>query len=201
MKFATLVVDPPWKVAAGRTIGRYVREANGSQLFGVVDDKARKLAYNSMTLEQIASLELPAADDAHLYLWTINKYLRYAFNISEAWGFRYSTTLVWTKNPIGGGLGGPYGISTEFCLFCRRGTLRTKGRIPTTHFNWLRPYDLRGKPRHSAKPPGFFSMVEAVSPGPYAELFARDRRTGWNVWGDEVECDFNVAKRGQGGES
>jgi N6-adenosine-specific RNA methylase IME4 len=100
-------------------------------------------------------------------------------------GFKFSTLLTWAKNPMGGGLGGCYGISTEHVLFCRRGSLQSTARVSTTWFNWKRPYDKRGKPRHSAKPPEFFAMVETVSPGPRLEMFARDPRLGWSSWGNE----------------
>jgi N6-adenosine-specific RNA methylase IME4 len=141
-----------------------------------------------MTVEEIAALRVSdvAAEGAHLYLWTINRYVDDAFDIARAWGFKFSTLLTWAKNPMGGGLGGAYGISTEFCLFCRRGKLATLRDIGTTWFNWKRPYDERGKPRHSAKPMEFIAMVEQVSPGPYLEMFARDRRLGWDAWGNEV---------------
>jgi N6-adenosine-specific RNA methylase IME4 len=39
--------------------------------------------------------------------------------------------------------------------------------------------------QHSAKPDAFYDLVEAVSPGPYLELFARRARFGWSYWGDE----------------
>ena len=41
--------------------------------------------------------------------------------------------------------------------------------------------------------PGFLDLVEQVSPGPYLELFARRKRIGWDVWGDEVESDVEMA--------
>lgn len=186
-RYATIVADPPWQVAAGRTLGAYKMGDTG-QIFTVKDDAARKLSYPSMSLEEIKAVYVPAAKDAHLYLWTINRYLDAAFDVATAWGFKFSTMLVWAKTPFGGGLGGAYGISTEFCLFCRRGTLATKERIKGTWFNWKRPYDERGKPRHSAKPPAFLEMVERVSPGPYLEMFARDRRQGWDAWGNELEA-------------
>lgn len=192
MAYRVIVADPPWKVAAGRTIGRYEKQGD-KQLFGVKDNGARKLAYPSMTVDEIAALPVRdlAAPDAHLYLWVINKYLPQAFEIVQAWGFQYSTTLVWTKNPMGGGLGGAYGISTEYCLFCRRGSWPAKERISTTWFNWKRPYK-NGYPNHSAKPPEFLSMVERVSEGPYLELFARSKRPGWHAWGNEIESDIAI---------
>lgn len=191
-QFHTIVADPPWQVSAGRSIGRYEMR-DGRQLFGVTNDSARKLSYPSMTLDQISAL--PVADiakpDAHLYLWTINKYLQPAFEVMRAWGFQYSTTLVWAKKPMGGGLGGCYGLATEYCLFGRRSTLPAKTCIGRNWFDWKRPYK-NGYPNHSAKPPEFFDMVDSVSPGPSIELFAREKRPGWHAWGNEVESDIRL---------
>jgi N6-adenosine-specific RNA methylase IME4 len=91
-----------------------------------------------------------------------------------------------------GGLGGAYRVSTEFVIFARRGSLREISSVRGTWFNWKRPYNEQGKPKHSAKPPAFFDMVEAVSPGPRLELFARERRPGWAAWGNEVESDIDI---------
>ncbi|MCR4345699.1 MAG: MT-A70 family methyltransferase, partial [Sulfuricaulis sp.] len=179
MRYATIVADPPWEVKAGPLCGRMG--------FGDATGASRPLSYPSMSVAQISALPISAlaADDAHLYLWTINKYIEASFAVARAWGFQYSTLLTWAKNPMGGGLGGAYGISTEYVLFCRRGSLSSLGRTNTTWFNWKRPYDERGKPKHSAKPPEFQAMVERMSPGPYLELFARSGRAGWDAWGNE----------------
>jgi N6-adenosine-specific RNA methylase IME4 len=186
MKYHTIVADPPWHVTAGPLNGRE----------GFIDARSaptRALGYPSMTVDEIIALPVRtfAADEAHLYLWTINRYIREAFRVIEAWGFRYSTTLVWAKRPMGGGLGGAFGITTEFVLFCRRGHLRPLTKIHGTWFDWKRPYDHRGKPCHSAKPPAFIDMVEQVSPGPRLEMFARSNRLGWDTWGNE--CLTHIA--------
>lgn len=189
MRYATVVADPPWEVNAGPQVGRMG--------FGDATGKSRPLAYPSMSLTEIAALPVAelAANDAHLYLWTINRYVGAAFDVARAWGFEYSTILTWAKNPMGGGLGGCYGVSTEFVLFCRRGTLSAQTKIGTTWFNWKRPYDRRGKPRHSAKPSEFYDMVRRVSPGPHLELFARDARPGWDAWGNEYRTVSPTALR------
>ena len=182
-RYATIVADPPWKTMAGPLTGR--------EGFGDAQ-RSKPLPYPTMTVTQIMALPVRtvAADNAHLYLWTTNGYLRAAFAVARSWGFRYSTLLTWAKNVMGGGMGGAFGISTEHILFCRRGSLRAHGRVGGTWFNWKRPYDERGKPRHSAKPLEFYRLVEDVSPGPYLELFARDRRDRWHAWGNEVESDI-----------
>lgn len=35
-----------------------------------------------------------------------------------------------------------------------------------------------------------YDLIEACSPGPYLELFARFQRPGWTQWGDEVVEDL-----------
>jgi N6-adenosine-specific RNA methylase IME4 len=175
-RYATIVADPPWDVMAG--------PLNGREGFGDATGASRPLAYPSMTVAEIEALPVAgvAANDAHLYLWTTNGYLPAAFSVAKAWGFQYSTTLVWAKRVMGGGLGGAFGISTEFVLFCRRGRLQEQRKIKGTWFEWPRRYDLRGKPMHSRKPAAFLDMVEQVSPGPYLAMFARENRLGWDVY-------------------
>lgn len=180
--FRTIVADPPWQLKAG------------PGFFGRGDSRqgqgpSRNLAYKTMTVADICALPVQdvAARDAHLYLWTVNAYLPAAYEVARAWGFTPSTMLTWCKAPMGSGLGGAYGISTEFCLFARRGSLASTGKTNTTWYRWKRPYDERGKPRHSAKPHAFTELVESMSPGPYVELFSRatQPRSGWSYWGDE----------------
>ena len=77
-----------------------------------------------MSVDEIAAL--PVRDlsdnhdgDAHLYLWTIDAYLRAAFDVAEAWGFHHSTTILWCK-PAQVAIGGCWPQNAEFVLFCRR---------------------------------------------------------------------------------
>lgn len=196
MTYRTIVVDPPWPVSgAGRPLsGGPGSHVDWSLRVGVA--ASRPLPYATMTVAEISAMRvsgLAHEDGAHLYLWTTNRFLGEAFDVLRTWGFAYSTTLVWAKRPMGGGLGGAYGISTEFVLFARRGTLAAESRVTGTWFPWKRPYDERGKPRHSAKPGDFYSMVESVSPGPRIELFARAARPGWDVWGDQAPDGLTYA--------
>jgi N6-adenosine-specific RNA methylase IME4 len=136
-----------------------------------------------MSTDEIKALPVHdlANQDAHLYLWTTNRYLPDAFDVLRTWGFAYSKTLVWCKTPMGLGLGGTWAQSTEYVLFGRRGTLSTLTKFDTNWWNWTRT----ANGRHSAKPDAFLDMVEQASPGPYVELFARRARFGWDYWGNE----------------
>jgi N6-adenosine-specific RNA methylase IME4 len=180
VRYATIVADPPWDVKAGPPLPTIEGWENKTE------SATRDLAYPKMSVQEISGLDVPADRHAHLYLWTINAYVDAAYDVARAWGFTPSTLIVWAKNPMGGGLGGAFGITTEFVLFARKGSLRHTGRVVGTWFNWKRPYDARGKPKHSSKPPAFLDLVEQVSPGPYLEMFARSNRLGWETWGNEA---------------
>lgn len=173
--YRTIVADPPWHYDQGGP-----HNGNG---WGTAGRAAIAVPpYSSMSIEEIAALRpgVIAEGDSHLWFWTTNAYLRPAFDIVTAWGFRHSQTLTWCKTPRGIGPGGAFSNTTEFVLFCRHGSLKPLDRIDTTWFNWPRR-------AHSEKPPAFFDLVERVSPGPYVELFARQPRLGWDHWGYGVE--------------
>jgi N6-adenosine-specific RNA methylase IME4 len=153
-----------------------------------------------MELEEI--LELPigrlAAARSHLYLWVPNALLMEGLRVMKAWGFTYKSNIVWFKvrkdgGPDGRGVGFYFRNVTELVLFGVRGSMRTlkPGR---TQVNML----ATRKREHSRKPDEIYNIIEACSPGPYLELFARFQRDGWFQWGNEdVEqnSELNVARR------
>ena len=180
MRYCTIVADPPWDVMAGPAwTGK-----TGIDRRGI--GPSRTSSFATMSVWQIAALPVSdlAERDAHLYLWAINAHLEAAYMVARAWDFRPAQLLTWAKTPRGFGLGGAYTSTTEFILFCRRGTLKATSRMDSSWFNWKRPESETG-PLHSRKPEHFLDMVEQVSPGPYVELFARRHRLGWDVWGNE----------------
>ena len=46
------------------------------------------------------------------------------------------------------------------------------------------------KREHSRKPDEIISIIEACSPGPYIELFARGDREGWDMWGNQADASY-----------
>jgi N6-adenosine-specific RNA methylase IME4 len=181
-RYRTIVADPPWAYESW-PVGRAHAEAGARRAGVEVNYNHRTpITYPTMSVEEIAALPVVsmAEPDAHLYLWTTNRYLPDAFDVLKAWGFRYSQTLVWAKTPMGKGPGGTWAQNVEYVLFGRRGTLKSLQRFDTCWFNWKR----MGK-AHSRKPDAFIDMVEQASPGPWLELFARRARFGWDYWGNE----------------
>jgi N6-adenosine-specific RNA methylase IME4 len=164
-RYATIVVDPPWPIAKIR------REVRPNQV---------EMDYSLMTLGEIAALPVGdlALPDAHLYLWTTQKRLPDALDCASGWGFRYQCLLTWVKNV--GFTPFSWMYSTEHVVFARRGSppmLRLGLRL-----------DFAAKVReHSRKPDIFYDRVRLASPGPRLEMFARERREGFDAWGDEVD--------------
>lgn len=170
-KFKTIVADPPWETT----------RLKGTLYPGATDTAPLKMValdYPTMSIEEICALPVRdlAEDDAHLYLWTTQSFLRRTYEVLDAWGFRQGAILVWAKPPKG--VCGTYVCSVEFCIFARRGSLEAKRRQIGTCYQWPRSH-------HSAKPESFLDMVESVSPGPYLEMFARRNRLGRATWGNE----------------
>lgn len=175
--FRCIVADPPWRMDTG------------PDTFGGTGESGHDaLAYEQMSVEDIKALpvEEHAADDAHLYLWTTNRYVEAAYDVARAWGFKPSVLLVWAKAPHGVGLGDAFRLTTEFVLYARRGSLKESRIVERTWFDWPRS-------AHSVKPDAFYELAESVSPvaaeDPAAdrlEMFARKPREGWTVWGEEM---------------
>lgn len=191
-KYAVIYADCPWETKAGRPFSGYKKVEN-KQIFNCTDNKSRELPYPSMTIDEMENLNVKdiSADNAHLYFWVTNQYLPKAFQIIERWGFKYSTTLVWTKKAMGGGLGGTFRITTEFLIFATKGSLKANETIIGTWFDIKRKY-VNGAPCHSKKPDFFYELIEKVSPGLKLEMFAREQREGWDVFGNEVENSITI---------
>lgn len=180
--YRTIVADPPWTYGAW---GKASISRSKNHIPAI-----EPMHYQTMTVQTIA--ELPVCDladrDCDLYLWTTQRYLRDAFGVLDFWGFRYCQTLTWCKAPMGKGQGGLFTPTTEFVLLGRKGRMPKKERIDST---W---WQVKRTNVHSKKPEFFLDLIESVSDAPRLELFARRARLGWDVWGNEVESDAEVAK-------
>lgn len=181
--YSTVLADPPW---------RFINRT------GKVAPEHRRLSrYDTMTAKEIARLPVAeiAASQSHLYLWVPNALLAEGLLVMEEWGFTYKANIVWHKirkdgGPDGRGVGFYFRNVTELVLFGVRGKMRTlnAGR---RQVNLL----ATRKREHSRKPDELYEIIEACSPGPYLELFARYPRKGWTAWG--AEAAPNVTPRGR----
>jgi N6-adenosine-specific RNA methylase IME4 len=174
--FKTILADPPWQFQ-NRT--------------GKMAPEHKRLSrYETMNLEDILAMPVAdvAAETAHLYLWVPNALLPEGLRVMEAWGFQYKSNIVWHKvrkdgGPDGRGVGFYFRNTTELVLFGVRGKNARTLAPGRSQVNILRTM----KREHSRKPDEMYDLVEACSPGPFLELFARGTRPGWKGWGNQAE--------------
>lgn len=178
-RFGTVLADPPWRFT-NRT--------------GKVAPEHRRLSrYGTMTVDEICAL--PVADMlapvAHCYLWVPNALLPEGITVLRAWGFDYKSNIVWHKvrkdgGSDGRGVGFYFRNVTELVLFGVRGKNARTLAAGRRQVNLI----ATRKREHSRKPDEIFPIIEACSPGPRLELFARGTRPGWTVWGNQADDDY-----------
>lgn len=178
-KFRTILADPPWQFQ-NRT--------------GKVAPEHKRLSrYGTMALADIFALPVPlvASETAHLYLWVPNALLPDGLAVMDAWGFKYKSNLVWHKirrdgGSDGRGVGFYFRNVTELILFGVRGKNARTLAPGRSQVNFLSSR----KREHSRKPDEQYPIIEACSPGPYLELFARGDRQGWTGWGNQADDSY-----------
>jgi len=162
-KYDIIYADPPWRYEFSQTKNREIENQ-----------------YRTMTLEEICKLEVPAADDAVLFLWCPMPKLDWGLKVIEAWNFKYRTGFVWVKDKMG--MGHYVRSKHELILIGIKGS-------PGTPLPANRPESTIFAPRseHSKKPNVMYEIIEKMYPDKlYFEMFARETREGWEVWGNEV---------------
>jgi N6-adenosine-specific RNA methylase IME4 len=161
-----LLADPPWQ--HDDALGKRGAAAN----------------YQVMPVDAIARYALPPlADDCLLLMWRLASMQEEALFVARAWGFKIKSEIVWDKLTAKGnpffGLGRYVRASHETCLIGTRGRVQVADRSVRSRFE-------APVTEHSRKPERIHEIAEALSEGPYVELFARRRRRGWRCIGNEI---------------
>lgn len=183
-KFSTVLADPPWQFQ-NRT--------------GKMAPEHKRLSrYPTLSLQEIKDLPVQSivTDTAHLYLWVPNALLPEGLEVMQNWGFIYKTNLIWYKirkdgGPDRRGVGFYFRNVTEVILFGVRGKNARTLQPSRSQENIISTQ----KREHSRKPDEQYNLIEACSPGPFIELFARGSRKGWFGWGNQAEAytpDWNT---------
>lgn len=165
MKYQIIYADPPWRYQFGPSTSRSI-----------------ETKYSTMSLDEIAALPVSqlATDDAALLLWTTAPKLEESFRIISAWGFAYTSCAVWDKEILG--MGWWFRGQHELLLVGRR-----KGSKPPIPSARCSSVFRERRTKHSKKPLCVYQWIERAWPAARKlELFARQTRPGWDVWGNEV---------------
>ncbi len=160
--YRIIYADPPWEY---RNSGF---EMSAAQHFP------------TMTTEQICALKVPAADNAVCFMWVTNPLLPDGLKVVDAWGFEYKTNLVWVKDNHTAGFY-VYGQHELLMIGIRgEGMLPVEGAKPKSVITGANDV-------HSKKPDVVYGMIDAMYPdGNRLEMFARQRREGWEAMGNEI---------------
>lgn len=174
--FGTILADPPWRFA--------------NKTGKIAPEHKRLSRYPTMSLDEIVALPVRGMvmTPAHLYLWCPNALLPEGLAVMKAWGFNYKANIVWHKirkdgGSDGRGVGFYFRNVTEMILFGVRGK---NGRTLAPGRRQVNLLAAR-KREHSRKPDEQYEIIEACSPGPFLELFARGRRKNWTAWGNQAD--------------
>jgi N6-adenosine-specific RNA methylase IME4 len=167
-KFEVIAIDPPW--AYEEKGGLSANDYNPEITRGATP-------YPTMTLSQIKDINLPLTDNSVVFLWTTHAFLKDAFDILEHWNLKYKATLVWDKEKMG--MGRTIRLQCEFCLIAFKGN-------PIFNGSSERDIIRESRREHSRKPDAFYQYVERSTIGRKLEYFSREKRTNWEIYGNEV---------------
>lgn len=164
-KYNVIYADPPWQYDYSQSTAREIENQ-----------------YPTMTLEDICNLPINnvAGTDCVLFMWATSPKLSEAMEVLQAWGFEYRTNGVWIKDKIG--MGYYFRQQHELLL------IATRGNIPAPSPD-ARVSSVIEAPRtdHSKKPEQVYEIIERMYGDlPMIELFCRNRREGWEAWGNQV---------------
>ena len=195
--FRTIIADPPWWY-----------NHKGSRIAADSKEQLQKgRGYKCLHNEALLSIPVAqaAAPQAHMYLWTTDAFLLGGHHIQDpllgkievgfapllmqAWGFTPKCTLVWGKmgetEKVQIGMGNWFRHAHEVCIFGVRGRLTGEEphNLPSIDAGSIL---IAGKSKHSKKPEDIFATAVKMSQGPRLEMFSRNPREGWYVWGDQL---------------
>jgi N6-adenosine-specific RNA methylase IME4 len=172
-KYNVVLVDPPWRFVAYSAMG---------------EKKSPSRHYHCMSADELRALPVfdLAAKDCALVMWAYWPLLPLALELAVAWGFKFKSGGTWAKRSK---TGRKWAFSTGY-LFrgaCEPFVVATLGR-PEIGSRSERNLIVAPVREHSRKPEAMHAALERLFPGAKrCELFACQRRDGWDGWGDELD--------------
>lgn len=194
-KYQIIYADPPWRFKVWSRDTGMGRSADSH--------------YQTMTLDKIKSLDVPADTNCALFMWATMPMLPEAFQVINSWGFNYKTVgFAWAKLSkrwrnhqklavVGDlspslfhfGMGYWSRANVEMCL------LATRGKIARINAG-VRQLVVEPVREHSQKPDVVRDrIVQLMGDLPRLEMFARNKTPGWDCWGNEIQSDAKIKEK------
>jgi N6-adenosine-specific RNA methylase IME4 len=159
-KYSVIYADPPWKY-----------DNSGFEM-------SAEKQYDVMETGDICRMRIPSAENSICFMWVTNPLLEDGLRVMSEWGFEYKTNMVWVKDNHTAGF---YVFGQHELLLIG---IKGSGNLPEEKFKSIITGDNRV---HSKKPDCVYEMIEAMFPvGKKLEMFARNKREGWNSYGNEI---------------
>jgi len=166
-RYGTIVIDPPWPMK------KIEREVRPNQV---------EFDYPTMDYEALRAFRvkvaLLASDNCHVFMWTTQRFLPMALRLFEDYEIKYVLTMVWHKT---GGFQ-PVGLPQYNCEFVLYGRIGTPEFIDTKAFDCCFEAP---RTEHSRKPDKFYDLVRRVTPDGRIDVFSREKRDGFDQFGNE----------------
>ena len=169
-KYQVIYADPPWKYDTA-----LLRKEVESH-------------YPTMDLKEICGwgdkIKNIAADNCVLFMWSTTAKLNWFMDVITAWGFEYKTSMIWDK--VKHNMGYYCSQRHEILIIAGKGsatpTITDKKVVQS-----IDSVQSIEKTAHSKKPDEFYEIIETLYPNTKKiELFARNKRDGWENWGNQV---------------
>jgi N6-adenosine-specific RNA methylase IME4 len=170
-KYSVIYADPPWKY----------RNTNPPCLPSKSPGTCSvEYYYPPMAYEDISAMPIKdiTEKDSILFLWSTTPNIEQGLSLVKDWGYKYKTMITWDKLNKDC-MGYWFRVCTEHLIVAVKGNIKSFRSMERTCYREARR-------RHSQKPDYFYSLIESVTTGKKLELFARNKRDGWDVFGNEV---------------
>ena len=178
-KYNVLVVDPPWN--QGKTGRR-----------GVRPNQTQTLDYKTLLIDEIKLVPIKewSKKNSFIFLWVTNSkdkktkepIIKMGFDLLNHWGFTYFTTITWDKK-TGPCPFSPFQVSTEHLLFGYKG----KVKFNKKSLGKMKTCFTESSKKHSVKPEILYENIDKYFNGKKIDIFARQKRKGFDGWGDEYK--------------
>ena len=163
-----IYADPPWAFSNSGF------DQSAAQIYSTMptDEICKYADKTGKTIQKLASEKRSV-----LFLWVPASLIPDGLDVVKAWGFSYKTQMIWAKDKSPG-MGWWVKTKHEVLFIASKG----EKLHPAIKYDSLFEAPAR---KHSQKPEKVYTMIEAMYTGPYIELFARNKREGWEGWGNE----------------